>query len=106
MSKEPKTRRPDPYQDRARELAATAGLDPDARVERPGARSMPVWCTFLDAARDAHTASVKEDARPDVEIAPQSAEFTNSPLKIFGLHEPKTIEQMRNCMSVGNCVAG
>jgi tRNA-splicing ligase RtcB (3'-phosphate/5'-hydroxy nucleic acid ligase) len=106
MSKEPKVRRPDPYQDKARELAVAAGLDPDARIERPRARSMPVWCTFLDAARAAHEASMKEEARRDVEIAPQSAAFANSPLKIFGQHDPKTIEQMRTCMTVGNCVAG
>jgi hypothetical protein len=32
--------RPDPYQDRARELCLEAGVDPDSRVERPGLRSM------------------------------------------------------------------
>ena len=43
--------RADPYKDRARELAIEAGLDPDARIERPGQRAMPLWCTFRDAAR-------------------------------------------------------
>src|SRR5258707_327849 len=46
-----RTRRPDPYEPRARELAAAAGIDPDSRIERPGQRSMPAWCTFRDAAR-------------------------------------------------------
>ena len=39
-------------------------------------------------------------------IAPQAAEFQNSPLKIFGQHDEATVAQMRNCMAVGNVVAG
>ena len=31
--------RTDPYQARARELAAEAGFDPDGRIERPGQRA-------------------------------------------------------------------
>ena len=104
MSNTPKTRRPDPHMEKARELATAAGLDPDARIDRPGARSMPVWCTFLDAARSANLDEAKAESAPP--IAPQSADFSNSPLKIFGNHEQKTIDQMRACMSVGNCVAG
>ena len=46
--------RSDPYQERARALALEAGLDPDARIDRPGQRSMPVWCSFRDAARQEH----------------------------------------------------
>src|SRR5258708_4530297 len=37
---------PDPYQERAREMARKAGLDPDGRIERLGRWSLPVWCTF------------------------------------------------------------
>ena len=51
-------RRPDPHEARARELAVAAGLDPDARIERPGQRSMPTWCAFRDAARAEHVARV------------------------------------------------
>jgi len=103
-AKPPKLRRPDPYQETARALAAAAGLDPDARIERPGARSLPTWCTFLDAARDAALAEARQE--PAAQIAPQSAAFANSPLKVFGPHDQKTIDQMRACMEVGNCVAG
>src|SRR3979409_42030 len=39
-------------------------------------------------------------------IAPQASEFQNSPLKIFGEHDDATVAQMRNCMAVGNVVAG
>jgi tRNA-splicing ligase RtcB len=39
-------------------------------------------------------------------IAPQAAEFHDSPLTIFGAHEAATVAQMRNCMGVGNVVAG
>jgi tRNA-splicing ligase RtcB (3'-phosphate/5'-hydroxy nucleic acid ligase) len=44
--------RSDPYQQRARELAAAAGLDPDAKIDRHGQRPMPTWCTFRQAAQD------------------------------------------------------
>ncbi len=100
-------RRPDPYEVRARELAIAAGLDPDARIERPGARSMPAWCTFRDAARAEHMAREADAAAAEiVTIAPQAAEFQNSPLTVFGEHDAATVAQMRNCMGVGNVVAG
>jgi tRNA-splicing ligase RtcB len=100
-------RRPDPYETRARELAIAAGLDPDARIERPGQRSMPAWCTFRDAARAEHMARETAAAAEEIAaIAPQAAEFQMSPLKIFGQHDAATIAQMRNCMGVGNVVAG
>ena len=99
--------RHDPYQARARELAREAGLDPDGRIERRSQRSMPVWCTFREAARKEHLA--RETAKLTNAIAtekPQSPQFQNSPLKIFGQHDEATIAQMRNCMLVGNVVAG
>lgn len=96
--------RSDPYQQRARELAVAAGLDPDARIDRPGQRSMPLWCTFRDAARQEHLA--READKTAVSIAPQPAAYQGSPLRVFGQHEQATLDQMRNCMSVGNVVAG
>jgi tRNA-splicing ligase RtcB len=100
-------RRSDPYQERARELATAAGLDPDGRIERPGQRSMPVWCTFRDAARAEHMArEAAATAASIATIAPQGSAFQNSPLKIFGQHDEATIAQMRNCMAVGNVVGG
>jgi tRNA-splicing ligase RtcB len=100
-------RRPDLYQARARELARAAGLDPEARIERPGQRSMPAWCTFRDAARAEHMARETAAAATQIAaIAPQAPEFQNSPLKVFGQHDEVTVAQMRNCMAVGNVVAG
>jgi tRNA-splicing ligase RtcB len=100
-------RRPDPFQARARELAVAAGLDPDSRIERPGQRSMPAWCAFRDAARaDASAQKAAAVATEIAAIAPQRPEFQNSPLKVFGQHDDATIAQMRNCMGVGNVVAG
>ncbi|MBR0754030.1 RtcB family protein [Bradyrhizobium jicamae] len=98
--------RSDPYQTRARELAIEAGLDPDARIDRPGQRPMPTWCLFRDAARKEKLARDMEAVAADVAIKPQGAAYQNSPLKIFGKHEDATVAQMRNCMSVGNVVAG
>jgi tRNA-splicing ligase RtcB (3'-phosphate/5'-hydroxy nucleic acid ligase) len=95
--------RTDAYMQRARELAIAAGLDPDARVEKPGGpRGMPAWCTFRDAARAEHVA--REQAA--VQIPPQAPEYQNSPLRIFGEHEDSTVTQMRNCMGIGNAVSG
>src|SRR5467141_5421008 len=99
--------RSDPYQERARALAVEAGLDPDARIERQGQKSMPTWCTFRDAARKEHMARESAAASAEIAmIAPQASKFQNSPLKIFGEHDDATVAQMRNCMAVGNVVAG
>ena len=65
--------RSDPYQARARELAITAGLNPDDKVERPGLRPMPVWCQFRQAARDEHLA--REAAALTVTLQPQKPEY-------------------------------
>ena len=100
------TRRPDPYEQRARELATLAGIDPDSRIERPGLRSMPAWCTFRDAARAEHVALEAAATAAEISVKPQPPEYRDSPLKIFGEHDATTIAQMRNCMGVGNVVAG
>jgi tRNA-splicing ligase RtcB (3'-phosphate/5'-hydroxy nucleic acid ligase) len=94
--------RPDPFEARARELALAAGLDPDSRIERPGQRSMPAWCAYRDAARLEHAAAEAAAASPP----PQAPEFRNAPLTVFGDHDEKTIAQIRDCMAVGNVVAG
>jgi tRNA-splicing ligase RtcB len=100
--------RPDPCQVRARELAIAAGLDPDARIARGGQRSIPTWCTFRDAAIAEQKARqlAKAAAVGIATIAPPPPQFQNRPLKIFGRHDDATIAQMRNCMGVGNVVAG
>jgi tRNA-splicing ligase RtcB (3'-phosphate/5'-hydroxy nucleic acid ligase) len=98
--------RSDPYQERARALAIEAGLDPDAKIDRPGLRPMPLWCTFRDAARKEHLAREAQAVAADIAIQPQAPQYQNSPLKVFGQHDDATIAQMRNCMSVGNAVAG
>jgi tRNA-splicing ligase RtcB len=43
------TRRPDPLEESARDLAVAAGLDPNARVGE--GRGMPVWCTAAMAGK-------------------------------------------------------
>jgi tRNA-splicing ligase RtcB len=94
--------RSDPYATRARELCLAAGIEPDSRIGE--GRGTPAWCTFRDAARREHVAN--EQADLTVAIAPQSAAYANSPLAVFGEHDENTLTQMRNCMSVGNAVAG
>jgi tRNA-splicing ligase RtcB len=101
------TRREDPYQARARELCLAAGVDPASRIERPGQRSMPAWCAYRDAARQEHLAGEARATADNIAATrPQAPEFQNSPLKVFGQHDEATIAQMRNCMAVGNVVAG
>src|SRR5580698_8123001 len=95
-------RRSDAYEARARKLAVAAGQDPDPRIERPGQKSMPISCTYRDAARAEHPAA--EAAA--VVLPPQAERFQNAPLQVFGQHDEATIAQMRNCMGVGNVVAG
>jgi tRNA-splicing ligase RtcB (3'-phosphate/5'-hydroxy nucleic acid ligase) len=98
------SRRPDPYEPRARELCRAAGVDPDSRIERPGQRSMPAWCAYRDAACKEQVAT--EAAAVAVTLPPQAPQFQNAPLKVFGDHDEGTLAQMRNCMAVGNVVAG
>ena len=100
--------RSDPYKNRARQLAIAAGYaDPDIKVERPGMKAWPAWCQFRQAARDEHMAREATDAGVDIaSLRPQAEPYRNSPLTVIGTHEASTIQQMKNCMSVGNAVAG
>ena len=100
--------RNDPYKERARELAMAAGYtDPDVKVERPGMKAWPAWCEFRQAARDEHMTREATAAGADIaSLCPQATQYQNSPLTVIGTHEDSTIQQMRNCMSVGNAVAG
>jgi tRNA-splicing ligase RtcB len=97
--------RPDPFQQRARELCLAAGIDPDSRVGE--GRGQPAWCLYRDAARKEQLArAIGETAEGIANLRPQEERFKNAPLKVFGQHEDATIAQMRNCMAVGNVVAG
>lgn len=97
----------DRHEPRARELAVAAGLNPDARAQKPGAadgKTWPVWCTFRQAAIDEHQKA--EADRAAAAVQPQAERYASSPLAIFGDHEPGTITQMQTCMKVGNVVGG
>src|SRR5262245_47764902 len=88
--------RSDPYQERAREMAREAGFDPNGRIERPGQRSMPVWCTFRGAARKEHLAREAADAANTIAAEkPQAPQFQNRPLKVFGEHDHARSEERR-----------
>jgi tRNA-splicing ligase RtcB len=93
---------------RCRELALAAGVDPDSRVEKPGSpRGMPAWCAYRDAARAEQNAAEQAATAADiVNLRPQNPAYQNAPLTIFGQHDEATIAQMRNCLKVGNAVAG
>lgn len=91
-----------PLENRARELCVAAGIEPDSRVG--DGRGMPAWCTFRDAARQEQV--LTEAAQVAVELPPQAAQYRNAPLMVFGDHDEGTLAQMRNCMGVGNVIAG
>jgi tRNA-splicing ligase RtcB len=101
-------RQTDPIEARAREMALAAGVDPDSRIAKPGSeRGMPAWCDYREAARAERNKLAADAAAADiVNLRPQEDRFKGSPLKVFGDHEESTLTQMRNCMSVGNVVAG
>ena len=80
-------RRPSAYEERARELAVAAGLDPDSRVARPGempsetdaTRGWPAWCGFRDAARAAQVSPTV------VALRSKAAEVVDTELaRLFG----------------------
>ena len=61
----------------------------------------------FDAARKEHVvqeAAALAEALPSLQ--PQQERYKNSPIKVIGEHDEGTVAQMRNCMSVGNAVAG
>jgi tRNA-splicing ligase RtcB len=101
-------KRADPYEAIAREICAAAGIDPDNRVPLPGKpRGMPAWCGYRVQAREEHNAA--EAAAVSANIVanrPQLEQYANSPLAILGQHEQSTVDQMRNCMRIGNVVSG
>ena len=99
-----KSGRADPFQARARELCAATGVDPDSRVYNGtlDARGHPAWTDFRDAAKAEHVAAEQAKFEPK----PQDPKYQGAPMFIVGDHEESTIQQMRNCMTVGNVVAG
>lgn len=92
----------DPYQSRARELCAATGIDPDTRVGE--GRGQPAWCQYRDAARAEQVA--RETAALSAILAPQDSRYMDAPLTVVGEHDEGTVAQMRNCLRVGNTVAG
>jgi len=110
--------RADPYQARARELCREAGFDPDSRrYDHPtnNARGRPAWTDYRQAARGEHLAREQAELAAALAIkqkdcpypAPQPDHYAHAPLAIVGRdHEPSTLDQMANCMKVGNVVAG
>jgi tRNA-splicing ligase RtcB (3'-phosphate/5'-hydroxy nucleic acid ligase) len=96
--------RHDPLEARARELAIADGIDPDSRIPKPGShrRRMPAWCTYRDAARFERQRTEQASLRDTV---PAKSTGT-APLEVFGVHEPTTVKQMKNCMRFGNVVGG
>lgn len=102
-------RTPDRLEERARLLAAEAGLDPDARVPHASnpARTAPLWTTWRDAAQAALAAEAVQTTAAEVaSLRPQPEQYRDAPLRVFGEHEAATLGQMQNCMGVGNAVAG
>lgn len=91
----------DPIITRSRALAIADGHDPDERVPYEDGRSQPRWCLYRDAARKDREAEALAAA-----VTGQPGEYKNAPLIVLGEHHPMTLEQMKNCMSVGNVVAG
>lgn len=98
-------RQPDKLEQRARELATSAGLDPDSRIERDGQRSWPAWCQFRDTARNERNAQEQRFADKQAEITGQPDQYKNAPLTVIGDHDDGTLSQMATCLKVGNTVA-
>ncbi len=99
--------RSDPFRARARELCLAAGVDPDSKIDRPGQRPMPAWCAYRDAARKEQLAREAEATAASIAtVTTQDAAYADAPLAVFGEHEAATIAQMKNCMAIGNVVAG
>jgi tRNA-splicing ligase RtcB len=96
--------RSDPYLERVRELAIEAGLDPDAKIDRPGQRPMPLGCTFRDAARREHLVREADVVATDIAIA-AGGPISEQPAE--GLRQARRRHDRADAhVSVGNAVAG
>ena len=91
--------RMDPYQQRARELCAAAGVDPDSRIGE--GRGQPAWCQYRDAARREHVATEQAALAA---VLPN--DLADVPLTVVGQHDEGTVTQMQNCLRVGPARAG
>jgi len=101
------TRPTDSLEERCRNLATAAGLDPDARVPKPGTNKMwPQWCAFRAEAQAARALESTQALSKTWTPAAQPEKYRGAPLTIVGEHDEATIAQMKNCMSYGNVVAG
>ena len=100
------TRQEESVEELCRLAAKLAGFDPDERVERQGNKPWPRWCEYRQDVQNklAHEKSIA--AAVALEPAAQAAQYANAPLVVFGEHEDSTLLQMRNCLSIGNTVAG
>lgn len=87
-------------------MCAAEGLDPDSRVPYKDDRTMPLWTRYRPAAREEKSRAQAESARAQSYVKEQLAKYTNAPLRVVGVHQPQTLEQMETCMRVGNVVAG
>jgi tRNA-splicing ligase RtcB len=68
---------------------------------------MPAWCAFRDdAQREITHNEITKAAMNIAGMRAQEPQYQNSPLTVLGEHEEATIQQMKNCMSVGNVVGG
>lgn len=102
---------------RARELCAATGVDPDSRLfaGADDKRGRPAWTDYRQAARAEHMAVEQAELAAALAIkqkdcpypAPQPDEFSKPHLTFVGRdHEQSTLDQMFNCMKVGQVVAG
>ncbi len=103
--------RTDPHEHEARQLCLADGTDPDIRLGTEGGtkRGHPAWTEYRVAARKAATAAEQKKLADDLaamSVPAQTAQYANAPLTIMGEHDEQTVEQMRNCMKVGNVVGG
>lgn len=99
--------RSDKFQARARQLCEELGIDPDSRIPHPHAKekTWPAWCSFRERAiAEDHERKAAELAK--IVANDQEARYRDSPLTVMGYHDEATIQQMKNCMKIGNVVAG
>lgn len=87
------------YQTVAQDLCRKDGFNPFEIIERPGLKDAPRWLGYMQVAKEAD----KPEATAPM---PQPDAFKDAPLEVIGSHEDKTIQQMRDCMKVGNVVGG
>ena len=96
----------DKIKSKAIELAIQHGSNPHGVVGPNDAISKPhqKWAEYIEEAKTFFAS--EEKAILTGVVTGQEKTYADAPINVVGTHEQQTVDQMRNCMAIGNVVGG